>query len=406
MTQKKQRPARAGGPPPEARSAGGRLPGGREPGVQSTARRRSEEALASLGLETGLDTAARLRGEGAGAAAERLRRWVTMDATAVGELVRSLPATRGGHGRELRIGMCGVAMVAKRAEELGFARRACKDRLCPACGERRRRMFVAALRALVPLLDLSASALRFVTQTMPKRPMEEPARALDRILKYQRRFTEGAWGRAYIVGGVRSLEVTARKTHDRVGDYEVRVPGIHAHIHALYQLRTGTGEGLRGVGRRGDRRGRRWEATWVRQKDGAWVRLTDYDARVRRAWARACEGAAVAAVDVQEVTEANVYQVGDYVVDMSGLLELLSAAPGYVRKVLAALHGRRLVAALGAWRAHDLGLRERPGTLVYGDRSVYRLATEASQLDDDVEFMDGARRTVQEVLVGMRPAPL
>lgn len=335
----------------------GKLPAGREANAPPTARRRSEETLARLGLETALDTAGRLENEGKGAAAAALRRWVNTDPEQVIRLVRSLPATRGGQARELRVGMCGVAFVARRDGEVSFARRACKDRVCPHCGERRRRRFAARLRELVQAQG--EQHLRFVTLTQPKRFGEEPGAAMDRLLQSFRRWRETAWAKRWLEGGVRSLEITARRAGTCVNGYMVPMSGIHAHLHCLVQVSPGAGA-----------------------------------MDIRQAWGRACAGASVAAVDVQLVTNENVYQVGSYVLDMSGLLELDG---GYVTKVLRALHGRRLVAAFGTWRKMDLGLREAAGTLVYGDRSVYALATGGVDAPD-VLWPDGTQQLAEEAL--------
>jgi len=387
LTQKKQRTnaqldphasPRSGGAPggsaPGARQ--GRLASGREAFTAPTARRRSEETLASLGLETAVDEAARLEREGDATGARALRRWVNMDPEAVMELVRSLPETRGGHGRELRVGMCGVAFVAREAGAVVHARRACKDRLCPSCGERRRRRFSARLREIVReerergrWIDLL-----FVTLTQPKVWLEYPRAALRRLLAAFRRFRECPWGKRYLRGGVRSMEVTARRKGARVGNYVVKIAGVHAHLHCLLDV---------------DPAGR---------------------STLAAAWAEACEGASEGAVDIQEVSDDNVYQVGSYVLDMSGMLDMMREAEGgglemsmkkYCQEVLSALHGARLVAAFGTWKGRDLGLREAPGELVFGDRSVYALATSAPEDGDIVRFADDSTMPAEEALRAM-----
>jgi hypothetical protein len=375
LTQKKQRTSGHVAPSASPRSGGapGRVAAGREAFPGPTARRRSEAALAGLGLETALDECARLEAEGDKTAAAALRRWVNMDPAAVIELLRSLPGTRGGHGRELRVGMCGVAFVAMEAGGVVHARRACKDRLCPTCGERRRRRFSARLRELVrEERELGRDMdLAFVTLTQPKLAMECPRAALRRLLAAFRRFREGPWGRRYLRGGVRSLEVTARRAGARVGSYTVKIPGVHAHLHCLLDV---------------DPAGR---------------------STLAAAWAAACEGASEGAVDIQDVDDENVYQVGSYVLDMSGLLEMMQRADGgglemsmkaYVLAVLDALHGARLVAAFGTWKGKELGLREAPGALVFGDRSIYALATEPPDEASAVKFADGWSMPAEEAL--------
>lgn len=380
LTQKKQRTTRPVDPSASPRSGGasGRIAAGREAFPAPTARRRSETALAGMGLETALDEAARLERTGQATAARALRRWVNMDPGAVLELLRSLPATRGGgHGRELRVGMCGVAFVAWEAGAVVHARRACKDRLCPSCGERRRRRFSARLREIVREERERGRDMHllFVTFTQPKRWMECPQAALRRLLVAFRRFREGPWGRRYLRGGVRSMEVTARRRGAKVGDYEVTIAGVHAHLHCLLDVDPAGHSTLAG------------------------------------AWARACEGASCGAVDIQDVTDDNVYQVGSYVLDMSGLLDMMQAPDGqglehthaaYVRAVLAALHGARLVAAFGTWKGRDLALRECEGALVFGDRSVYALATEPPDEASPVKFADGTSITAEDALLRIR----
>jgi len=350
----------------------GRLPAGRESAAGlPTALRRSEEALARLGKETALDLAARLSSEGREGEAERVRRWVNRDPREVLALIRALPVPPGGKrperaNRELRVSMCNVAFLARRAGVVGFARRGCKDRLCPACGERRRRRFTACLRAHVASLDAERrERLAFVTLTQPKQGGEAPGEALDRLLASFKRFLRSAWAKRYIAGGVRSLEVTARAVGSSPkGDgHAVKAVGTHAHLHCIVELR-----------------------------DGA----THSD--LKAAWGAASPGSHYAAQDVQAVSEDNIYQVGSYVLDMTGLAELVDAAPGYAAKVLAALHGRRLVAAWGTWKGVDLGLREAEGTLEYGDRSVYSLATGGPDASDVTWKVRGDSMTAEEAL--------
>lgn len=357
----------------------GRLPAGRESGAgMPTALRCSEEALAALGKETALDLAARLEGEGRGAEAERVRRWVNRDPREVLALIRSLPAALGGKrperaNRELRVSMCNVAFLARRAGVVGFARRGCKDRLCPACGERRRRRFTARLREHVASLEAARrERLAFVTLTQPKLPGEEPGAALDRLLASFKRFLRSAWAKRYIAGGVRSMEVTARRSgaSPKRDGHKVQSVGTHAHLHCIVELREGASHN-----------------------------------ELKAAWGTASPGSHHAAQDVQAVDEENIYQVGSYVLDMSGLADLVDAAPGYAAKVLAALHGRRLVAAWGTWKGVDLGLREAEGTLEYGDRSVYTLATSGPDAGDVTWRTKGDTMTAEEALRRLLEGP-
>jgi len=73
--------------------------------------------------------------------------------------------------------------------------------------------------------------------------------------------------------------------------------------------------------------------------------------------------------------------------------------------VLAALHGRRLVAAWGTWKGVDLGLRESEGTLEYGDRSVYSLATGGPDASDVTWKVRGDSMTAEEALKKLIEGP-
>jgi hypothetical protein len=352
-----------------------------------------------MGLETALDTVDRLNDEGQTTAARALRAWVNLDPEAVAALLRQLPGTRGGQSRALRLSMCGVAFLARRGALVGFARRGCKDRLCPTCSARRSRRFAAALREYIAAhpwarrrlryLHTWASAARrlFVTLTQPKRAGETARQAMDRLLAAWRRFIE-RYGRVLLAGGVRSMEVTARRAGQRVGDYTVESAGVHAHLHCVLDtvagwvaapmLRRPTSVGhRRGAPRRAERPGLKMPKGRGGGNVGRRGDLADRPrvSVLQAAWCASSPGAAEVGVDVQAVDESNIYQVASYAVDYSGLVDLIDGAPGYVRAVLAAMHGRRTVAAFGTWKGAELGLRESAGTLDYGDRAVYTLAT-------------------------------
>ena len=337
----------------------GRLPAGRQAGP-ATARVRGEDTLRRLGLETALDTASRHAALGRLRSAGALRRWVNTDHRAVAKLIElcsdedEFDRARIAAGleprsakRQLRVSLCGVAYVARKAGVVRFARRGCKDRVCPHCGRARRQRFTAKLRRVIEgkasgEYGLGHSRLWFVTLTARKLPDENPKTALDRRLAAFRRFRH--LGRRWLLGGVRSLEVTARRKGfvlRRAGrsPYRVRVGGVHAHLHTILEVRVGTSPGDV------------WRA-WF-EANGSDLSETDPDA-----------------FDLQELDDDNVYQVGSYCLDMSGLLDFADVAPEYCGSVLRALHGRRLVAPFGSWRAYDLGLREPPGTIEYGSRTV------------------------------------
>jgi len=412
-TRKKHRSGEAP-TPPGGRGAvdgpRGRLPAGREVlAPLPTARRRSEEALARSGKETALDTAARIELENPHEA-KVLRDWIRQDLVRIASLVSCLP--RGGSSRrELRVAMCNVAFLAKRGEVVSFKRRGCKDRICPTCGARRRVRFVHRLREIVaarngelPTAEEAVwegeggrarerARLIFATFTRPKKAREEVAangkrylvalpavQAVDAMLgvpgfkdaagtPIEQREQGGAWrrflrhARGWLRGGVRSLEVTARRVGDRIGAHVVKVPGAHVHLHCILEVAPGTTH-----------------------------------EEVRAAWRAACRGADDEGQDVQELNDDNVYQVGSYVFDTAKLLDESKVDRSYVCDVLAALHGRRLVAAFGAWRAFDLGVREPKGEVVFGGVSIYSLTTAGDDHPDEVVWADGEREPWDEAL--------
>lgn len=373
------RGATGGRPAPlPASHARGRLPAGRQTLAHEvdTARARCERALAGLGCETALDTAARLTSEGRLTAAAALRRWVNTDLRqlhAVIDLATRAAPERTAN-RHLRVAMCGVAFVAKRAGVVAYSRRACKDRICPHCGRRRRARFTARLRQIIRDKRSGelgqVGVLYFATFTARKLPNQSPRDALDSRLRAFRNFRHRA--RRWLLGGVRSLEVTARRAGyvlRRPGrkPYRVAVSGVHAHLHCILEVKPGTTS----------------EQVW-------------------QAWHEAEPDTVRAAFDLQELDDDNVYQVGSYCLDMSGLLDFVDVDRAYVGDVLAALHGRRLVAPFGSWRAYDMGLREPKGETVYGDRSVAALATEPTGW---VHFDDGSEQLAEAVLVALHEGP-
>jgi len=376
LTQKKQRPGGHGAPVRGARSApatgaAGKQPAGREVVPGWTARQKSEEMLGRLGLETALEAVDRL---GNTAESRALRAWLNTDPAEVCRLLRMLPSgSVGGTNREMRVRLCGVAFVARRKGQTVAARRGCKDRCCPTCSARRSRIIAARLREHVRAVkrrhdwhsrrgERRPSRIVFMTCTRPKVAGETPRAAIDAILADWRRFTERT-GKALLVGGMRSLEVTARRAGAVVGEHVVRYGGTHAHIHAVMEVAPGVGAG-----------------------------------DLKAAWCAACNGAEAWCQDVQPLdTDEAIYQACKYPVDLSGLLDVLEAAPGYVAGVVQALHGRRTVAMFGAWRGVQLA-REAEGDLVFGDRSIETLATSDWTEAPPVRWSDGTEQPAEDVL--------
>lgn len=373
LNTEKQRPARAGDPAPGARSAGrGSLAAGRAADAQGwSARRRSEATVQALGHPTVLDLARAAEAAGDPRASDRLRRWLDMDPRALARLVAP--------DRQLRLGLCGVAFVTRRDGAVGFLRRGCKDRVCPVCSARRSRMVAARLTQHITGL-LRRYRLRSrrservepvwaFTFTRRKVLGESPRQAIDATLNGWRAFTE-RHGRGLTVGGMRSLEVTARRAGDivRRADgtmHRVEAGGTHAHLHVLVELAPGV---------------------TPTQVVAAWCAGSDAETWCQRPRQVHADGAAV-------------YQACKYPVDMSGLLEVLTAAPDYVRGVVDALHGRRVLAVYGTWRGVKVaGEEPGDGRVVFGDRSLTTLATTDPHTAPDVAWTDGSTSTALDVL--------
>lgn len=394
MNQEKQRPARVVRPSGGARSGpfDGALAAGRQAEALGwSAKLRSEHALAHLGLGTALDEANRLLASGNARAAERIRQWLNLDPRTIARLV-------GSPTRQLRLSLCGVAFVIRRNGEVGYMRRGCKDRVCPVCSARRSRMIAARLRDHVATLVRRArlksragerwpapeNSVRVdgrdvavclpqvapvwsFTFTRPRRAGEAPREAIDAVLNSWRGFVE-RHGKGLFVGGMRSLEVTARRAGDTFMQadgsiYTVKYPGTHAHLHCLLELAEG-------------------------------VTPTE----VVEAWLASCPGAESWCQRPRPVTEGAIYQACKYPVDMSGLLDVVDGAPGYVEAVLRALRGRRVVATIGTWRGLKLAGEDGDGSVVFGDRAVVTLATSTPEDDDVVTWGDGDTTPAVDVL--------
>lgn len=373
MNTEKQRPARARAPPGGARSGSpGLLAAGREADSQGwSARRRSEHALAGLGLPTALDLARDADARGDSRGAQRLREWVNLDPRELARLVS--PA------RRLRLGLCGVAFVIRRDGVVGYLRRGCKDRVCPVCSARRSRMIAARIG-----IQVAAVIRRYAwrskvkervepvwsfTFTRRKVAGETPREAIDALLNGWRALLE-RHARGLLLGGMRSMEVTARRRGDVVFKpdgtrHVIETPGTHAHLHVLLELAPGVHPD---------------------EIIAAWC--TGVDAEP---W---CQLPRVVAPG-----SGAIYQACKYPVDMSGLLEVLTAAPDYVAGVVRALHGRRVVATFGAWRGVKVsGEEPGDGRVVFGDCAVVTLATSPPDDHDLVEWADGTTSRAVDVL--------
>jgi len=381
LNTEKLRPARATRTPGRARSVlpraeigepGGAQAAGRLADAQGwSTRRRSEHALGALGLPTALDEARAAESRGDDRKGRRLREWLDLDPRALGRLVSPT--------RQLRLGLCGVAFVIRRDGVVGYLRRGCKDRVCPICSARRSRMIAARVQlhvaSVIRAFVMRSRRLQRVepvwsfTFTRRRVPGETPREAIDRTLNAWRGFSERT-ARGLLLGGMRSLEVTARRAGDIIighdgKQHRVEFGGTHAHLHTLLELAPG-----------------------VTPDDvvQAWVAACDAEPwcqRPRLVWPGA--GA--------------IYQACKYPVDMSGLLDVLTAAPEYVAAVVRALHGRKVVSVFGGWRGVKLsGEEPGDGTVVFGDRAVVTLAACCPEDDDPVQWTDGTSTPALDVL--------
>lgn len=321
---------------------------------EETPRERSERFLAHLGLETRPPP----------------------DIGAVCRLLEHV-TTRTGGSRRARLESCGVAFPVLDVEgRLAWERRGCRDRFCPECAASLSRERAAMVREWWATREAAGARGLFITLTQPKRPNERPKAARDRLLATWRQIGAARIGLAdgllrsrskrvgppILPGGLRSLELTARPAGARVGDYVVKVGGVHAHLHILAEMAPG-------------------------------VTPRTVAARLITAWT-SIAGASPGAQDVQPITATNIYQAAKYAADFGALAELIDIAPGYARAVVDGMTGARIVDPWGTWRGC---LRRRPGGVHFGDRSI---AAIVMQCEGRVSF--GARSmAAEDVLAGL-----
>lgn len=336
-------------------------------------KRRSEHALWSLGLPTALDDIRRMEQCGQGREAEELRRWLNLD---LRPFMRLLTPSR-----QLRLAMCGVAFVTRCEGVVGAKRRGCKDRMCPVCSARRSRVMAARLReyterrrrvhALATMRgERRPSKLWSFTFTRPKDPEESPRQALDGTLRCWRNFME-YHARDLLVGGMRSLEVTALKAGTAIVKpdgtrHVVRESGTHAHLHCILELCDGVSP---------------------EEVVGAWLASAD--------------GALDICQKPRELDTLAVYQACKYPVDMSTLADVLTVSPSYVRAVIDALAGRRMVATFGQWRELDLAREPAGAGLEFGSCAIVTLATSSPDGHTVRWLTTGDETPAEEVLAAL-----
>lgn len=284
-----------------------------------TPRAESEKALEGIGLEVerGPDVRAILR-------------------------VLSGLATSGGHARQTRLEHCGVAYPVLTEEgEIVWARRGCRDRFCPDCGDRLgRRLAQAVARRAAGCDQVLSIALtrpkvgcRCSPRCKPGSPAvgcaeETPGQALAAISKACTRLMQSPLMRSRgktapppaLPGGVRFLEVTAREAGQKIGTYVVPERGIHAHAHIIAQLRP----------------------DWTLERATAAILET---------WQEIVGGAAAGAQRVTMLAAADIARAAAYAASFGALARLVDVAPSYARAVAAAMTGRVLAKAWGTWRS-------------------------------------------------------
>jgi hypothetical protein len=269
--------------------------------------------------------------------------------------------TSTGKSRRRRLENCGVAYPAIDAEgRVCWERRGCKDRFCVECSAALSRQRTAAVREFWAGRLAAGARGVFFTLTQPKIAGESTRDATGRALATWRTLANAraaicdgiirhmpgskATGPAMLVGGLRGLELTARKRGQRIGDYEVRVGGIHAHLHLAGELAPDVAPG-------------------------------DFAKAVITAWT-SIAGASPGAQDVQIITDANLHEACKYATNFEALADLVDVAPSYARDVVLGLHGRRLVDCWGTWRGI---LKPKRQGLHFGDRSIASLVMDPGQ---------------------------
>lgn len=258
--------------------------------------------------------------------------------------------TSGGHARQTRLEFCGVAYPALDEDgELVWVRRGCRDRFCPSCGDRLgRRLARAVAHKASQCLQVLSIAL-----TRPKVASETPGQALDAMSRACTKLmasplcrTRSKTNPPPLPGGVRFLEVTARAAGQRVGDHVVGEGGIHAHAHIIAQLRP----------------------DWT--LDRAMAALLE-------TWQSIVGGAAAGAQRITMLAAADIGRAAAYAASFGALARLVDVAPQYARAVAAAMAGRVLVRAWGAWRSI---LKTAKSGARMADRSIANLLRTPSGL--------------------------
>jgi len=281
--------------------------------------------------------------------------------------------TRTGSSRRTRVALCGAAVPCEVPISdpplATWTRLYCRDRWCPVCARRRADELKPRLREWLRQRGEAGAALALLTLTRRRRGRETAAHAISEVLASWKTLTKRAPWRA-VVGGLRALEVVARKAGDRVRHRGVSVKiastGVHAHVHALIEIdleeriaATAAALGVDLEGRPGLPPGQALDLARAQVRAAWWSEL-------RAAWLRASPGSVLAAQDLRWISARKLAagdcieadEIAAYPLDGLGcLLEEVEARPErrvYAVEVLDALDGRRTLATLGTWRALSL----------------------------------------------------
>jgi len=292
--------------------------------------------------------------------------------------------TRGGHSRRVRLENCGVAFPVLRPGDdvLTWERRGCRDRFCPPCAHA---LSVTRAKLVRDFWEGRRAGGRrglFITLTRPKVRNESPREAVRALLADWRAIAHAETGLAdglmrsrskrvgppILPGGLRSVELTARASGTVLArgtphEYEVKVGGIHAHLHIVCELGDGVTPG-----------------TVSARLIGAWREVT---------------GGSAGAQDVQLISDNNIYQAVKYAADFGALAELLDVAPAYARSVAEGLHGVRTCDAWGTWRGC---LKPAPTGILFADRSIASLVMNC---EGRVSFGPGRSEPATEILASI-----
>ena len=281
--------------------------------------------------------------------------------------------TRTGSSRRSRVALCGAAVPCEVPISdpplATWTRLYCRDRWCPPCARRRADELKPRLREWLRQRGEVGADLALLTLTRRRTGHERATGAIDHVLASWKVLTKRAPWRA-VVGGLRALEVVARKAGDTVRHRGVAVrvatTGVHAHVHALIEVDLTARIASVARSLEVDLEGRPGLAPPAAEAEararvrGAWW------AELRAAWLRASPGAVAAAQDLRWISARKLAagdcleadEIAAYPLDGLGcLLEEVDARPerrAYALEVLDALDGRRTLATLGTWRALSL----------------------------------------------------